>query len=137
MTQQKTRQTVKIDPAVTAILGDAKNRAAHRTMTPAQRRRASRRVQRQSITLELNAALIPILKELADAIGISTASAVDRLLLDALTRYAAGEIDFEGHLHPSRSPRYAWLVRINPNGLHAAVTQRLADQYDRERENSQ
>ncbi len=121
-----TRQTVNIDPAVAAILGESEQRAQRRAMTPAQRQRAQRQAQRKSVTYEMHADLVAIVREIAEAMAISPAAVVNRLLLDALQRYADGEVDFEDYLRPSRSPRYQWVVEINPNGLRSAVAQRLA-----------
>jgi hypothetical protein len=123
-----TRQTVNIDPAVAAILGESEQRAQMRTMTPAQRQRAQRQARRKSVTYEMHADLVAIVREIADAMEISPAAVVNRLLLDALRRYADGEIDFEDYLEPSRSPRYLWVVKIDPKGLRAAVAQRLAEE---------
>ncbi len=121
-----TRQAVDIDPAIAAILDEPERRAQMRAMTPDQRRRARRRAGRKSVTYEMNADLVVIVREVADAMEISPAAVVNRLLLDALERYAGGEIDFEDYLKPSRSPRYLWIVEIDPKGLRAAVIQRLA-----------
>jgi hypothetical protein len=134
----KRQNTTIIDPAVLAILSDDKQRTRQRTMTPAQRRRATKRQLRKSVTYMLNPDLVVIVRQLAEALDISPAGAVDRLLLDALQRYANGDIDFHDHLAPSRSARYGWVIKINPNGLHAAVARRLAaDQPNTDGENSQ
>ena len=116
-----TRQTISLDPAVAAILGESTQRKQQRAMTPAQRARAQHKASQIGVNYLMNADLVNIVRDLADALGISPASAVNRLLLDALQRYAAGDITFDDYLQPSRSPRYQWTVEINPNGLAAAV----------------
>ena len=123
----KKRQTVHIDPAVAAILGEAETRVELRGMGPEKRKLARRRVRRQSVTLELNADLVPLLKEVAAAHGISTAGVVDRLLVDALGRYAAGEVTFEGFLEASRSPRYDWVVRVDVEEVREGVRERIRE----------
>lgn len=121
------RQSITVDPAVAAILGEARDRTTQRRMKPTQRQTARRAQQRQSVTLELDRELVALVRDVASALEISPAGVVNRLLLDALTRYAAGQIDFDGYLAPSRSPRYAWVVKINPNGLQQAVHKLLTE----------
>lgn len=61
----------------------------------------SAQAARARITLELNANLVPVLRELAHGLGISTASAADVLLVYALERWAKEELEFDGYLaHP-------------------------------------
>jgi hypothetical protein len=94
---------------------------------PGARKARRWQVNRVSKTYELNAALPPIVERIAAALEISPASVVDRLLYHALQDFAAGAIDFDGYLLPSRSPRYAWTVDVNPNGLQSAITEYLDD----------
>jgi hypothetical protein len=121
------RQTVVTDPAVAAILSEGQGRAAQRAMTLAQRRSARRAAKREGVTWELDRELVAIVRQIAEVLEISPAGVANRMLVDALTRYASGEIDFEDHLSPSRSPRYLWVVEVNPNGLREAISRRLAD----------
>jgi hypothetical protein len=123
-----TRQEVHIDPGITAILGESDDRTEERRMSPQQRKRKRRQAKRQSVTWELDASLVAIVRQIADALDISPASATNRLLFDALQRYAAGTIDFDDkYLRPSRAPRYLWVVDINTNGLQNDIDQRLAE----------
>ena len=80
---------------------------------------------RQKVTLRANAELMALARQIAEAQRISPASVVDRLLLEGLERYARGDIDFDDCLQPTIQGRYAWTVEINPNGLQAAITERL------------
>ena len=81
---------------------------------------------RQTVTWEPNAELVAIVRRMSQALKISSAGVVDRLLLEGLQRYVAGEIDFEGYLRPSRGPRYRWVVEVPTAGLRETVGQRLA-----------
>lgn len=80
---------------------------------------------RQKVTLRANADLIAIVRQIADNQRISPAGVIDRLLLEGLECYSRGDIDFDGYLQPTSQGRYAWTVQINPNGLQAAITERL------------
>jgi hypothetical protein len=82
---------------------------------------------RQTVTWEPNAELVAIVRHMGQALGISAAGVVDRLLLEGLQRYAAGEIDFEGYLRPSRGPRYLWVVEVPTDGLQERVCRHLAE----------
>ena len=120
------RKPVVLDPAVNTILGESTQRQQQRTMTAAQRQRAQRQATSKGVNYLMNIELADIIRRLADSLGISPASAVNRLLLDALQRYAAGELTFDEYLQPSRSSRYQWIIEINPNGLSTAVAQQFA-----------
>lgn len=76
---------------------------------------------RQKVTLRANAELIALVRQIAEAQGISPAGVMDRLLLEGLESYARGDIDFDGYLQPTRQGRYAWTVEISPNGLSEAI----------------
>ena len=84
-------------------------------------------MKRQTVTWEPNAELVAIVRRMGQVLGISAAGIVDRLLLEGLQRYAAGKIDFEGYLRPSRGPRYLWVVEVPADGLQETVGQRLAE----------
>jgi hypothetical protein len=94
---------------------------------PGARKPRRWQVVRVSKTYELNAGLPLLVERIAAALEISPASVIDRLLYHALQAFAAGEIDFDRYLLPSRSPRYAWTVDVNPNGLQSAITAYLDD----------
>ena len=120
-----TRRQVAIDPAVAAILGEAEERQEQRRMGPGKRKTAKRAARRKAVTWELDRGVVGIVQEVAGALGISPAGVVNRLLVDGLERLAAGEVDFEGCLVPSRSPQYLWVVEVGVNGLGEAVRRRL------------
>ena len=76
------------------------------------------------VTFEMPEELKALLELVAEAHGISNAGALTRLLYDALQRYASGDIDFDGYLQPSRSPRYKWVVRIDVDELLREIVAR-------------
>ena len=76
---------------------------------------------RQKVTLRLNPEVLELVREMARDLGISPAGAIDRLLLDALERYAQGRLDFEGCLEPAARGRYEWRVVVGPNGHKEAL----------------
>jgi ribosome-binding protein aMBF1 (putative translation factor) len=122
-----TRKAVELDPAVAALL-DTAGRQAHsqRTRrTPAGRLRAARATPRTSITLELNADLAQILRDTADALGLSYASLADILLAHALQHL--NDIDLGSQIRESRSPRYLYVSAISLNGLAAQVAAHLEE----------
>jgi len=95
---------------------------------PGHRRPQQRQVQRSSITLELNADLPPLLRQIAEAYGISPAGLADVLLEHALRAFCDDQIDLTPYLLPSRSPRYLWTVDVHTDDLQAAVTDYLRRQ---------
>ena len=80
---------------------------------------------RQKVTLILNPEVIDLVRQVAQEEGISPASMVDRLLLEGLQRYAQDGLDFEDWLQPTTQGRYAWTVKIDPNGLREAIAQKV------------
>jgi hypothetical protein len=106
------RRHMQIDPAIEAIMGSAEQRARQRRMTPAERRQAKRDAQRERVTLELDPALMAMVRQIAEAEGISPAGVINLLLVPGIEKYAAGEIDFGENTRPSRSPRYEWVVEL-------------------------
>lgn len=123
-----TRQSVDLDPAVAALLGQASRQSHNSRMhrTPAGQLRAARTTARTSITLELNAELAAILRHTADDLGLSPASLADILLNHALLHLA--DIDLHSQIRESRSPRYLYVSAVSLNGLAAHVAQALGEQ---------
>jgi hypothetical protein len=95
---------------------------------PGHRRPHQRQVQRTSITLELNADLPPLLRQIAEAYGISPAGLADVLLAHSLHAFCDDQIDLSPVLLPSRSPRYLWTVDVHTDDLHILVTDYLRRQ---------
>ena len=120
------RQDVSLDPAVDAIMDDAKRRSTERSMSPKQRERAKRKAKRKKVTYEIDPILVDLIQQVADPLQVSASSVTNRFLFDALKRYAVGEIDFDGYLIPSRGPRYEWTVMLNTTGLRDAVMNTLS-----------
>jgi hypothetical protein len=118
-----TRQGVEFDAAKLFLdQAEKKTRPAQR----ANGAKPARSQPRKSITMELGADLVDLIRDVADALDCSPAAAVNRLLLDALQRYADGDIGFRDHLEPSRSPRYLWVVKVDQiDDLARAVRNRL------------
>ena len=120
-----TRQTVVLDPAVAAILGEGERRKRRRGQTKAQRARAERDGKRQRMTLELDPAVAEMIEAIATAEGCSPASVVNLLVTECVAQYVAGQVDFEESRRPSRSPRYRWVVELN--GRVEALGEALRD----------
>lgn len=116
--------------AVTSEPDEESPRGTHANGTrlrrlPGQRRPTRHQVQRTAVTYELNADLVPLIRQLAAALGVSPAGAVDRLLFHALQEFIAGRVDFEPYLLGSRSPQYTWLVDVPAADLQASLTEYL------------
>lgn len=111
------RHLVDMDAAVSAVLGDARRRERQRAMTPSQRRQASRDAARERVTLELDPALVTMVRDIAAHEGISPAGVVNRFLSAAIQGYVDDQIDFQACVRPSRSPRYEWVVELELENL--------------------
>jgi hypothetical protein len=122
------RKDVAMDPAVAAVLGDGRRRQRERGMTRAQRRQAARDARRQRVTYEIDPRIARLIGQVAEAEGVSPAGVVNRLMADALDRYAAGGIVFYGWRRESRGPRYEWVVELRGmGGVEHAVQERITD----------
>lgn len=116
------------DTGIAAIVDDYKARdkaAAQRRMTPAERARAERVIERTSITLRLNADVAEALAEYAQGLGISKASAADMLIHYALLHL--DDLDPGDYLEESRSSRWLWRVRAPAAGLLDLVRRALGE----------
>ena len=105
------RQRVIMDPAVAAVLGDNDRRAHRRSMTREQRKQSSR----QRVTFEIDPRVAQAIELVGKAEECSPASVVNLLVVEAVRRYIAGEITFDGHRRTSRSPRWVWVVTLPEN----------------------
>jgi hypothetical protein len=96
------RRTVVLDPAVTAIV-EGGGRGGRRP----ERKGA---LPRARMTLELDPAIVAVIRDVAAAEGCSPAGVVNLFIADAVGRWRGGELDFGEHTRPSRGPRYEWVV---------------------------
>lgn len=117
-----TRQQVTVDPAVAAIMQDGRRRRKARRMSTQERRQAKRDEKRHRVTLELNPEIAKMIGAIAKSEGCSPAGVVNLLVFDGVQRYIIGELEFVGHVRPSRSPRFDWVVE--PSGV-VALADRL------------
>ena len=86
-------------------------------MNHAQRRQAKRDAVRQRVTLEIDRAVMEMVRRVAQREGISPAGVCSLFLAEMLQQYAARQIDFADHTRPSRSPRYEWVVVVDGDAL--------------------
>jgi len=107
------RQQVTLDPAIAAIVKDGSKRERRRGMTQGQRKQSKRDEGRQRMTLELDERVAGMIGTIAEAEGCSPASVVNLLVVDAVQRYVAAELEFGEQRRPSRSPRYRWVAELN------------------------
>jgi len=121
------RRRVDVDAAVAAIVGDGQQRQKNRTLSKARRAQVRRDSSRERITLELDPVIAEMLRMVARAEGCSPAGAANRLLQTAIEQYADGELTFNGHRRPSRSPRYEWVVELDLNGLREKLENSCAN----------
>jgi hypothetical protein len=106
-----------LDEAVNAIIGAGDRKQRARRMTEAQRRQAERDAQRQRVTYEVDPRVADFIARVAEHEGCSPASVVNRLMMDALARYTAGDVEFYGHRRPSQGPRYDWVVELDEEAV--------------------
>lgn len=100
---------------------------APRVLQQRPKRLRNKQAKRKKVNWEVDADVATVVQQIAEALEISPAAAATRLIFDGLERYAAGEIDFEGYLQPSRSPRYRWVVEVNAGDrLESAIADRLS-----------
>lgn len=111
------RKRAMVDPAVLAVLGDGERRGKTRRMSARQRKQAARDAVRQRVTLEVDRAVMDMVRRVATREGVSPAGVCSLFLAEMLMRYADGEIDFAEHTRPSRSPRYEWVVTIDGEAI--------------------
>ena len=111
-----TRQTVTLDPAVAAILGDGDRRERERRLGRAERRKRARDRARSKATYDLPDRIIDEIKRVAERESCSASSLVGFLLAYGLNALEQGTLSLEGHFKPSRSPRFDWILEI-PDAL--------------------
>jgi hypothetical protein len=104
------RKFVEFDPAVTAILGDSRERQETRGMSRAQRKERARQAARVRVTLDVPDWLKNRLMDAAEGEACSASSLAAWLLMDGLRRLRSREID--PPKLPSGSPRFEWLVDV-------------------------
>lgn len=110
------RKTAGVDPAVLAVLGDGERRGRLRGLRPGDRRRAKRDRARSKVTYDLPPRVAAAIAAIAAEEDCSASSVAAFLLHRGAAAYRAGEISFEGHFRPSRSPRFGWVVEVPEAG---------------------
>ena len=106
------RREVRLDPAVEAVLGDGARRSRERRMGRAERRKVGRDRERSKATFDLPEWLVERIQARAAGASCSMSGLAGFLLAAGLRELEAGRLDLDGHLQPSRSPRFEWVVEV-------------------------
>jgi ABC-type branched-subunit amino acid transport system substrate-binding protein len=99
-----------VDPTVAALLGQADQRQAVATMTPADRRKWKRDKARTRATYDLPQALLDAVDQIGKAESMTNSAAVAALLAQALCMLQAGRWTLEAVKTFTRSPLFEYLV---------------------------
>ncbi len=106
------RRDVNLDPAVAAILGDQEQKEKIRKAPKKEAAELRRQAGRHRVTLELDPVVVKVLRQAAEAEGVSPAAACNWLLGNALAMYAGGDLDFSECKRGSESHRWAFVVEL-------------------------
>ena len=117
------RRDVNLDPAVAAILGDQEQKEKIRKAPKKKAAELRRQAARHRVTLELDPVVVKVLRQAAEAEGVSPAAACNWLLGNALAMYAGGDLDFSECKRGSESHRWAFVVEL---GELAGTLEKLA-----------
>ncbi len=99
-----------LDPAITAVLGEAARKQRIRQLPKSEQVKARRDAARQRTIYEIPAALKREVEKIAMQEGLSPSSVVILLLADGVRRYQADHVSFHNLKIASRSPRYAYVI---------------------------
>jgi hypothetical protein len=113
----------QLDPSVTASIGGAAQRKSEaqlpqkdRQKKVKERKKAQKRKPRR-VNWDLPPELKRITAHLAEDNNVPVSQVVAVLLLEALRRFEAGEIDLDDYKTPTTSPRYDWNLEIDAETL--------------------
>ena len=99
-----------IDEESADLLNALQDKQRRQQMTPAQRRKADKDTKRCRFFLDIPPDLLKAINRIAEKEDCSKSSLAAFFLQDAIHRYQRGELPVKKH--PSRSPRYTYIVEI-------------------------